>query len=94
MPIEDAPVKHACKVVLRRELHRRQHMRADRFAADLGLAERIEDPGLREFVRAANGSPVPVVLGGHSLVAGGLMLLNDWAWEQRDGVRRPASAVD
>ncbi|MCC6236192.1 MAG: hypothetical protein IT299_01310 [Dehalococcoidia bacterium] len=65
--------------------------RADRFAADLGLASEITDAGLRSLVEAANAAPVPVVLGGHSLVAGGLMLLNDWAWEQRDGVRRAAS---
>ncbi len=65
--------------------------RADRFAADLGLADAIEDPALRALVEAANASPVPVVLGGHSLVAAGLMLLNDWAWEQVDGVRRAAS---
>lgn len=65
--------------------------RADRFAADLGQANEIEDAGLRALVEAANASPVPVVLGGHSLVAGGLMLLNDWAWEQVDGVRRPAT---
>jgi hypothetical protein len=65
--------------------------REDRFAADLGLSNEIEDPRLRELVEAANASPVPVVLGGHSLVAGGLMLLNDWAWEQVDGVRREAS---
>lgn len=65
--------------------------RADRFAADLGLAEAIEDTALRALVEAANASPVPVVLGGHSLVAAGLMLLNDWAWEQVDGVRRAAS---
>jgi len=65
--------------------------RADRFAADLALASEIEDPGLRELVQAAAASPVPVVLGGHSLVAGALMLLNEWAWEQLDGERRPAT---
>lgn len=64
--------------------------RADRFAADLGLTSEIADVRLRELVQAANASPVPVVLGGHSLVAGDLMLLNDWAWEQVDGVRRGA----
>ncbi|MQC19341.1 MAG: hypothetical protein DWG83_02055, partial [Chloroflexi bacterium] len=42
--------------------------RADRFAADLGRADLIEDAGLREIVEAAADSPVPVVLGGHSLV--------------------------
>ena len=67
--------------------------RADRFAADLGLADEIEDAGLRALVEAANASPVPVALGGHSLVAGALMLLNDWAWEQVDGVRRPGGTA-
>ena len=58
--------------------------RGDRFAADLGLASEIADAGLRELVKAALASPVPVVLGGHSLVSGALMLLNDWAWEEHD----------
>ncbi len=58
--------------------------RADRFAADLGLVDEIEDRRLRELVEAAAASPVPVVMGGHSLVAGVLMLLGDWAWEQHD----------
>ena len=58
--------------------------RADRFAADLGRAEEIEDAGLREIVEAAVASPVPVVLGGHSLVGGALELLNQWAWDEHD----------
>ena len=58
--------------------------RADRFAADLGLASEIEDAGLRALVEAAMASPVPVVLGGHSLVAGALLLLHDWAWGEHD----------
>jgi len=61
-----------------------QPSRADRFAADLGLADEIEDDGLRSFVEAAVASPVPVVLGGHSLVVGALMLLNDWVWNEHD----------
>ncbi len=65
--------------------------RTDRFHADLGLAAEIEDPGLREIVEAANASPVPVVLGGHSLVAGVLMLLNQWAWDERDGLLPPTA---
>ncbi|MEZ4504097.1 MAG: hypothetical protein R3C39_15850 [Dehalococcoidia bacterium] len=65
--------------------------KADRFAADLALGADIEDAGLRELVEAAAASPVPVVLGGHSLVAGALMLLNEWAWEQLDGERRPST---
>ncbi len=58
--------------------------RADRFAADLGRAEEIEDAGLREIVEAAQASPVPVILGGHSLVGGSLELLNQWAWDEHD----------
>jgi hypothetical protein len=58
--------------------------RADRFAADLGLADQIEDRALRAIVEAANASPVPVVLGGHSLVGGCLELLNQWAWDEHD----------
>ncbi|MQC18924.1 MAG: hypothetical protein DWG80_07605, partial [Chloroflexi bacterium] len=60
--------------------------RADRFAADLGLADAIEDPALRALVEAANASPVPVVLGGHSLVGGMVPLLNQWAWDEHDGL--------
>jgi len=61
-----------------------QPSRADRFAADLGDADGIEDGGLRAIVKAANASPVPVVLGGHSLVGGCLELLNQWAWDEHD----------
>ncbi len=64
-----------------------QPSRADRFAADLGLADDIEDPELRALVAAANAAPIPVVLGGHTLVAGALMLLNDWAWAEHDRAR-------
>ncbi len=60
--------------------------RHDRFAADLGRADAIEDPALRALVEAANASPVPVVLGGHSLVGGMVPLLNQWAWDEHDGV--------
>lgn len=58
--------------------------RADRFAADLGAVDQIEDPRLQALVAATNASPVPIVLGGHSLVAGALMLLNQWAWDEHD----------
>ncbi len=47
----------------------------DRFYADLGCPERITDPMVRRFTEAALASPMPVVLGGHSLVSGGLRLL-------------------
>ncbi|MSQ41664.1 MAG: hypothetical protein EXR65_01310 [Dehalococcoidia bacterium] len=58
--------------------------RADRFASDLGLVGEIADRGLRTLTEEAAAASVPVVLGGHSLVAGVLMLLNDWAWGERE----------
>jgi hypothetical protein len=60
----------------------------DRFASDLLLHERIADPWLRELTRAAAEAPIPVVLGGHTLVGPGLRLA------LRPGLRlalRPAS---
>ncbi len=48
---------------------------ADRFASDLYLSEAIGDPWLREFTQAAAEAPIPILLGGHSLVSGGLYAL-------------------
>lgn len=48
---------------------------ADRFASDLLRPEAIANPEVREFTRAARDAIVPVVLGGHSLVTGGLWVL-------------------
>ena len=58
---------------------------ADRFNSDLYRPERIVDPFVRAFTEAAAACPVPVVLGGHSLVSGGLYVLVDAAWA-RSGV--------
>lgn len=49
----------------------------DRFASDLGEIDLISHPLLREFTQAAMDAPIPVLLGGHSLVAGGLWALVD-----------------
>lgn len=46
----------------------------DRFAADLLLPERVTDPWLAELVASAAAAPVPILLGGHSLVGPGLRL--------------------
>jgi len=46
----------------------------DRFASDLLLAERISDPWLRALTASAREAPIPVVLGGHTLVGPGLRL--------------------
>lgn len=47
----------------------------DRFLSDLNHWEEINHPWLKEFTRAAVECPVPVVLGGHSLVSGSLWAL-------------------
>lgn len=47
----------------------------DRFNADLYRWAKVQNPFLRRLTRAAAESSVPVVLGGHSVVAGGLMAL-------------------
>ncbi|HYP41602.1 MAG TPA: hypothetical protein VEX13_14685, partial [Chloroflexia bacterium] len=49
----------------------------DRFAADALLPELISDPYLRELTEAAASASIPIVLGGHSLVAGGLWALSE-----------------
>jgi hypothetical protein len=46
----------------------------DRFASDLQLADRVRDPWLAELTAAAAYAPVPILLGGHSLVGPGLRL--------------------
>ena len=46
----------------------------DRFASDLLLAERVRDPWLRELTAAARDAPIPILLGGHSLVGPGVRL--------------------
>ena len=46
----------------------------DRFASDLLLHERIADPWLRDLTAAAADAPIPVLLGGHTLVGPGLRL--------------------
>ena len=52
---------------------------ADRFASDLGEVDLISHPLLKEFTAAALEAPIPVLLGGHSLVTGGLWALIDAA---------------
>lgn len=70
--------------------------RPDRFLSDLGRWHEVQDPFLRELTRAAIQAPVPVVLGGHSLVSGGLMALVQAAWDAHDHehgrAHRPSSA--
>ena len=58
--------------------------REDRFQSDLLNHGAITDPFLRDFTAAAARAPKPVLLGGHSLVSGGLMALTDAAWAEND----------
>ncbi len=64
-----------------------QPSRADRFRSDVGDWEPIEHPELRAFTKAAVGSRVPIVLGGHSLVSGGLLAAIDIAWSRWESSR-------
>ncbi len=50
---------------------------ADRFYSDLLQPEAVQDRRVREFTLAARETGIPVVLGGHSLVSGGLWALAD-----------------
>jgi len=47
----------------------------DRFASDLLLTERVTDPWLRELTASAADAPIPVLLGGHTLVGPGIRLV-------------------
>jgi hypothetical protein len=50
---------------------------ADRFAADLFLPDEIQNEWLRDFTLAAGRASIPVLVGGHGVVAGGLYALAD-----------------
>ena len=72
-----------------------QPSRADRFLSDLGRYEQIDDPFLRELTEAAARAAIPVALGGHSLVSGGLMAIIEHAWQEHDRlVQREEGDVD
>jgi hypothetical protein len=56
--------------------HQRQDPSAvDRFNSDLLQAESIGNPLVREFTLAARSAAIPILLGGHSLVSGGMYAL-------------------
>jgi hypothetical protein len=59
---------------------------ADRFASDLFWLDSIRNSWLRDFTQAAVEAPLPVILGGHSVVAGGLYALAEII--QRRAIRR------
>ncbi len=61
---------------------------ADRFYSDLRQPEQIEDPFVRALTEAAISAPIPVIMGGHSLVAGGMYALIEAAWARGHDVAR------
>lgn len=62
----------------------RQPSRPDRFLSDALQPEGISDPWIQDFTAAARDAPIPVVLGGQSLVTSGLQLLSEAAWRRHD----------
>lgn len=58
---------------------------ADRFASDLLWVDAIDDVWTRAFTAAAVTAPLPVLLGGHGVVSGGLLMLADAIAARRDG---------
>lgn len=52
----------------------------DRFASDLLLSDRIVEPWLRALTASAIAAPIPVVLGGHTVVGPGVRLIMSGTW--------------
>lgn len=50
---------------------------ADRYASDLFMVDAIENEWLRAFTAAAASAPIPILLGGHNVVAGGLHVISE-----------------
>lgn len=48
---------------------------ADRFASDLGWAEQVSDPALRELTEAVEAASIPILMGGHGVVSGAIYAL-------------------
>lgn len=61
---------------------------ADRFRSDLLQPDLITDPLWAGFTRAATDVQIPIILGGHSLVNGGLYLMAEACWQDRSLRRR------
>lgn len=67
-----------CAFIDSRVLMAHHHLRLsdrERFLSDLGQWQEISHPWLQRFTRAAMECPIPVILGGHSLVSGSLWAL-------------------
>ncbi len=55
----------------------------ERFSSDVFDVAAIRDPQLAAFTRAAASAPIPVLLGGHTIVSGGLFAMAEIAWQGR-----------
>ena len=49
--------------------------KADRFAADLGMVDAIDHVSLKMLTSAVLEASIPIITGGHGVVAGGLFAL-------------------
>jgi hypothetical protein len=67
--------------------------RPDRFLSDAMQPDGIADPWIREFTAAACDAPIPVLLGGSSLVTSGVQLLSEAAWREHDRLEREYKAA-
>ena len=67
---------------------------ADRFYSDLRQPEKITDPWVRHFTEAAIEAPIAIVLGGHSLVSGGLYALVEAAWARGEDLARHVETLE
>ncbi|HDC93012.1 MAG TPA: hypothetical protein ENF15_04555 [Candidatus Acetothermia bacterium] len=65
----------------------------ERFSFDLLEWDALKDPFLRELARAVAESPVPFLVGGHSLVSGAMYLAVELAWDRVPGAVPPGKVV-
>jgi CTP:molybdopterin cytidylyltransferase MocA len=61
---------------------------ADRFYSDLRQPAQIAEPLVKALTEAAMAAPLPVIMGGHSLVSGGMYALIEAAWARGHDVPR------
>lgn len=71
---------------------RRAVSAADRFYSDLKMPAHVQDPWLRELTEAAAATDLPILLGGHGLVHGGIWALVDAAHQEGLAALAPRGA--
>lgn len=60
----------------------------ERFSCDLFRISEMQDPAWIDFAQRSLDCSIPILLGGHSLVSGGLYLLSEICWKGRTLPRR------